>query len=93
MSVGQPASQQASVSLLANHAARYICPCMYNFFIYLFMYLFIYLFSPGSVNANVTVLFNEPTTAPLEEIEQAVSNGTFGDLNVSSVVPLPSGKF
>jgi hypothetical protein len=52
-----------------------------------------YVFSPGSVNANVTVLFNEPTTAPLEEIEQAVSNGTFGDLNVSSVVPLPSGKF
>ncbi|CAB4017159.1 Neurogenic locus notch 2, partial [Paramuricea clavata] len=47
-------------------------------------------FSPGSVNANVTVLFKEPTTAPLEEIEQAVSNGTFGDLNVSSVVPLPS---
>ena len=62
-------------------------------FIYVCIYVFIYLFSPGSVNANVTVLFNEPTTAPLEEIEQAVSNGTFGDLNVSSVVPLPSGKF
>jgi hypothetical protein len=40
----------------------------------------------------VTVLFKEPTTAPLQELEQAVSNGTFGDFNVSKINLLSSGK-
>ena len=49
-------------------------------------------FSPGSVKANVTVLFKEPTPAPLQEIEQAVSNGTFGDFNVSKISLLSSDE-
>jgi hypothetical protein len=48
------------------------------------------LFSPGSVKANVTVLLKEPTQAPLQDVEQAVSNGTFGGFNVSREVTLLS---
>ena len=40
----------------------------------------------------MTVLFKEPTAAPLQEIEQAVSNGTFGDFNVSKISLLSSDE-
>ena len=40
----------------------------------------------------MTVLFKEPTSAPLQEIEKAVSNGMFGNFNVTKITLLSSGK-
>ena len=41
----------------------------------------------------MTVLFKEPSPAPLQEAEDAVSNGAFGSLNVSKLDLLSSGEF
>lgn len=39
------------------------------------------------------MLFKEPTTAPVEQLQDAISNGSFGNLNVSKVNLLSSGEF